>query len=296
MVQMIMKASTAILTAAIVSTHSILCHGFSPAHPLYATRSSTKDQSVLAMSMRPTYDDLTQKVKSALNLQATDFTQTYNAQQWQAGNTMGTADWWTETSPQYLTGVSTCTRVNTDGTNEQCMINIWLGPSYDIPNLLMTFGEQASGRYAVTLDYVIRGATPIGSDPQYIETYYGPNVQQAWNMAYSQAGVTALSPSSAFESRVLDSPVKIAVGGLSKDVADALVRGHVDRLLGWVQNAQPVAARLRGSFNLRDDKLRQYYFRGKLAENVAEFGPDLGKTIAAVQTGPTAEAYVGGGS
>jgi hypothetical protein len=48
--------------------------------------------------------------------------------------------------------------------------------------------------------------------------------------------------------------------------------------------------------NLRDDKLRQFFYRGELNKNIKEFGDSLGPTIAAVNTGPTAEAYVGGGS
>lgn len=86
------------------------------------------------------------------------------------------------------------------------------------------------------------------------------------------------------------------MNGLDETTTIELVQGHVDRLLSWLDQAQPIAARLRGSFNLRDDKLRQYYFRGQMQEQVALLGADLGKVVAAANTGPTAEAYVGGGS
>jgi outer membrane protein TolC len=89
------------------------------------------------------------------------------------------------------------------------------------------------------------------------------------------------------------------VTGLTAAQAEQIVVAHADRFLGWVATAaaaQPIAARLRGSFNLRDDKLRQFYYRGQVGKQVAALGPDLGMTVAAVNTGPTAEAYVGGGS
>ena len=62
------------------------------------------------------------------------------------------------------------------------------------------------------------------------------------------------------------------------------------------QDCQPIAARLRGGFNARDDKLRQYFYRGKVEEYTALFGEEEGRTMAAISTGPISEAYVGGGS
>jgi hypothetical protein len=153
---------------------------------------------------------------------------------------------------------------------------------------------MGGGQCAVAADYVVRGGTPLGSDPQYIDQFYGPPVQQAWNAAY-QTG-QAMTPSPAFELRVLDSPAKISVAGLDIATATQLVTEHVDRFLQWLQTAQPVPARSRGSMNLRDDKLRQYFYRGQVTEKVMEFGNEAGPTLAAVYTGPTAEAYVGGGS
>ena len=64
----------------------------------------------------------------------------------------------------------------------------------------------------------------------------------------------------------------------------------------WVDEAQPIPARSRGSMNLRDDKLRQYFYRGEVTRCVKELGDDLGSVVAAGNTGPTAESYVGGGS
>jgi len=247
--------------------------------------------------MKSTYDEVTSKVYQTLGLQVTDFTQTFNAQTWSdpTSGVNGAADWLSEANPKFLTGVSYCSRVG-GNAGEVFTLNIWMGPSYDVPNMLLEFGQKPDGTYAVTADYVMRGSTPIGSDPQMMECYYGPSTIDAWNRAYSSAGATPLGPALAFESRLLDSPAKIAVGNIGQADADAVVKNHVDTFLGWLEGAQQVPARSRGSFNLRDDKIRQYFYKGEYNKNVAEFGEQLGGVVAAVNTGPTAEAYVGGGS
>jgi hypothetical protein len=160
----------------------------------------------------------------------------------------------------------------------------------------MTFGEESNGRYAVTADYVARGDTPIGSNPQYINMFYGEDVTTTWTSAYNTEGSQPLAPQGSFEERLLASPARIAVGGLSRDVADRIVSNHLDRFLAWVDAAEPIPARSRGSMNLRDDKLRQFFYRGELTRCVKDLGNNLGSVVAAGNTGPTAESYVGGGS
>ena len=169
-----------------------------------------------------------------------------------------------------------------------------MGPSYDVPNMLLTFGEDTPGSYSVVADYVARGSTPMGSDPSYIESFYGEDVTSAWTKAYSLG--TALPPAAEFMGRMLNSPAHVAVTGLTKADAASLVQEHINRFLAWVDAAQPIPARSRGAMNLRDDKLRQFFYQSQLAKCTAEFGPGMGPTIAAVTNGPTAEAYVGGGS
>lgn len=255
-------------------------------------------RSALSMSMRPTIEALCSKVVDKLGLQGTDFTESYNVNTWSCPTTgiSGTCNWLSEASPRYLTGVSLCTRANGDGTNEQLTVNIWMGPSYEVPHLLMTFGEESNGRYAVTADYVARGDTPIGSNPQYINMFYGEDVTTTWTSAYNTEGSQPLAPQGSFEERLLASPARIAVGGLSRDVADRIVSNHLDRFLAWVDAAEPIPARSRGSMNLRDDKLRQFFYRGELTRCVKDLGNNLGSVVAAGNTGPTAESYVGGGS
>lgn len=249
------------------------------------------------MSLKPTYDTLSAKVVEKLGLKETDFTETFEGKTWTCPTTgaTGTAEWMDEESPKFLTGVTLATRQ--EGTDEQLTLNVWMGPSYDVPHMLLTFGEQAgSGKYAVTADYVTRGDTPIGSDPRYIENYYGEDVLSAWSSAYALEGVSELPSPSSFDTRLLHSPVRVSLGGLEKADAESFVTAHADRFLGWLDEAEPIPARSRGSMNLRDDKLRQYFFRGEVQTAMAAFGGDLGLTVGAVNTGPTAEAYVGGGS
>jgi hypothetical protein len=247
------------------------------------------------MSLQPLYDTLSSKVSAQLGLQATDFCETFEAATWQSdtAGVQGTAAWLSEASPQYLTGVSTCTRIQ--GSSEELTINVWMGPSYDIPHMLLTFGGNDDGStYHVSADYVPRGASTMGSDPQYMQAYYNEQVLDAWTAA--AAAGTPLPPAAQFELRVIDSPAKIAVTGLTLAQAEQMAVEHTDRFLGWVTAAQILPARLRGSFNLRDDKLRQFYYRGQVGKQVAALGQELGQIVAAVNTGPTAEAYVGGGS
>lgn len=273
-------------------------HAFVAKAPLTAwkTRALSSQQTTqLSMSLQPLYDTLSAKVSVQLGLQETDFCETFEAATWQSSDNgvQGTAAWLSETSPQFLTGVSTCTRV--EGPAEELTINVWMGPSYDIPHMLLTFGKNAVGDdYHVSADYVPRGANVMGSDPQYMQAYYNEQVLDAWTAA--AAAGTPLAPAAEFALRVIDSPAKIAVTGLTAVQAADIATAHAERFLGWVAASQQVPARLRGSFNLRDDKLRQFYYRGQLGKQVAALGQDLGQVVAAVNTGPTAEAYVGGGS
>lgn len=266
--------------------------------PAYNVKSLQKIKvPPLRISLKETYDELRTSISNKFDLQTTDFTETYECQTWSKGDTKGTADWLQEASPQFLTGASFYTKSNSQFSSEEYTINIWMGPSYDVPNMLLTFGEVAPNNYFVTSDFVVRGSVPFGSDPQYVEKYYSSSVTQAWKSAYSNPDVVPMhSELSTLESRILFSPARISVSNLNQEVSIDMINTHVSTFLSFLDTAQPIAARLRGSFNLRDDKLRQFYFSGELVKNQHEFGEDLGRNIAASNTGPLAEAYVGGGS
>jgi hypothetical protein len=270
---------------------------FLPQHAGRMETTSSASSSSLKMSMKPVYDNLVNQVNGQLGLQSTDFTSVYETQSWADGGSSGTAEWLAEASPQFLTGVNQCTRMNNG--KEELTLNVWVGPSYDVPHMLLTFGEESagSGRYHLMADYVPRGMTPIGSDPQYMEAYYGADVSDACARLAGSPGAAPLAAPSSMYSRILTSPARMAMNGLSMQDAEAAAAAHVQRFLGWMGSTQPLMARLRGSFNSRDDKLRQFYFRGEMEQNSALLSnADVARNVAMAHTGPISEAYVGGGS
>jgi hypothetical protein len=249
--------------------------------------------STCLYSFRALHDELCSMVGSRFGLQRTDFCDVVGGSNWQDPNSgaSGSATWWSESSPNFLTGVTTATMQR--GSEELYTINIWMGPSYDVPHLLLSFGTSK-----LIADYVPRGGNVLGSDPQYLSMYFeNPDVQSAYTQAYFSGASQPLLPPPELETRLLFSPSRIAVSGLSSETVTSLARQHVTRFLSWVDQSQPIPARSRGAFNLRDDKLRQYYFRGQVQQQIRESNnADLGRMIAASITGPVAEAYVGGGS
>ncbi|GMI36167.1 hypothetical protein TrCOL_g3776 [Triparma columacea] len=230
-------------------------------------------------SLKGLQDSLWSKINARTPLKDTDFASAFGASEY--------GQFYDEVSPQYLTGVTKYTIGSTHS------LDCWMGPSNDIPNSLLSFGEDEDGTFSLTCDMVTRGSTPIGSDPQMIEKYYAPAM--AWASAASSQG-KPLPPPTSFNSRVVSSPLRVSVGGLSFENVETLANEHVDRWCSYVEDCQPIAARLRGGFNARDDKLRQYFYRGKVEEYTALFGEEEGRTMAAISTGPISEAYVGGGS
>ena len=175
-----------------------------------------------------------------------------------------------------------------------------MGPSYDVPHLLLSMGKKQQGCYTLVADYVPRGMTPLGSDPQYLEKYYGDDVDGWRNKVCAGAKEFSSPRSSTMAARLVQSlsPARVSVVLDSKEMVEEAATEHVDRFLKWLlqESSSPIVARLRGSFNSRDDKLRQFYYRGELAKNIAELGKDLGTRVAVANTGPISEAYVGGGS
>jgi hypothetical protein len=82
-------------------------------------------------------------------------------------------------------------------------------------------------------------------------------------------GAAPLAAPSSMYSRILTSPARMAMNSLSMQDAEAAAAAQSQRFLGWMGSTQPLMARLRGSFNSRDDKLRQFYFRGEMEHNSA---------------------------
>lgn len=246
------------------------------------------------MSLQPTYNNLKTQLITQLGLQETDFTQTYDCKTWSSGAASGTTDWMQESNPKYLTGATFCTKQSDKG--EEYTINVWMGPSFDTPNIVLTFGNTANNEYYIVADTIPRGATPLGSDPQYMEQYFSSQSIASWTKHYTTPNLFALPPPSPFNLRLLASPNRIALINLQESDATQILNEKVNTFCGWLDGATPIAARSRGSFNMRDDKLRQFYYQGITELMVGEFGEEMGRSLGASYTGPVAEAYVGGGS
>jgi hypothetical protein len=88
------------------------------------------------------------------------------------------------------------------------------------------------------------------------------------------------------ELRVIDSPAKIAVTGLTAAQAEQIVVAHADRFLGWWRQRQRLTIAAR---RLRDRSICVTtscgrITVGKLVSKSRPWGPDLGMTVAAVNT------------
>lgn len=98
--------------------------------------------------------------------------------------------------------------------------------------------------------------------------------------------------------RLLNSPVYLSVAGLSLDQAASDSEVFIYRWLDWLTSADKVNARQLGDIYTRDDKLRQFAFKGNCASADMIVGARAGEVINSLGTactGPLAEA-VGGGS
>ena len=239
-------------------------------------------------------------VNADLGLKLTDFTEVYGAKSWSAEGWSGTTEWYDEAKGSKLTGVSKNAVTGASNGAFSRTLNIWMGPGYMLPHLLLTVGGEASGGHYVVADYVARGPTPLGSDQSYLDTYFAAkDVLDAFDSALKLPGAVPLPPPSSFFSRLLRSPVAVAVGGLSAADANTIATGnvsvvgqcrhwtmsltltciyslysfpaHVTRWLAWLKDAKAVEARQRGAINTRDDKQRQFFYRAAVTERYAFF-------------------------
>lgn len=241
-----------------------------------------------ASTISSLHESLFLKANDYFHLKLTGNNPEYN--KWSFDGSFGIAEWWDETSGSKLTGVSKNKAENDE--NILCTLNIWCGPAYNTPHLLLSFGSDKDSIF-IRSDYVNRGPTPLGSDDRVLEKFYNSNVQKWYNSIMVADGVTALKPLN-FGSRLLhNSPVAIAATGLDIDLLTSSCNTFVDTWLDWVTHEEQNNPRTRGGFNLRDDKLRSFAYSAARSE-IAPFTNDIG--LAGGWTGPISEAYVGGGS
>jgi hypothetical protein len=233
-------------------------------------------------------------VSEKFGLKVTDFAEYQGVDKWSTGDWTGECEWSDETTGSKLTGVSRYSSLNNIIGKASYSLDGWMGPSLINPHMLLSFGVDPSSYEGLSLsiDYLARGPTPIGSDNTYMEMYYSDNT---YDKIASLPTAKHLSPVSSLGSRLLRSPQQLSVSGLSLDQVTEFATNHVE---GWVKasfEAEQVQPRQRGAINNRDDKLRQYFYQG-FGAALQGRGCDIWRKLAAGSTGPLAEAYVGGGS
>ena len=136
-------------------------------------------------------------------LKSTDFGEQYNVNTWSSGALTGSVQWWDEAKGSKLTGVSTYSYHDSADLNTSHNINIWMGPTYLVPNLLLNFGYNKDG-YFITSDYISRGPYPIGSDTNYLDNYFSTKYLAAYYDEISkQPGAIHYPPSPSFAARLV---------------------------------------------------------------------------------------------
>mmetsp|Transcript_24522 Transcript_24522/g.40884 ORF Transcript_24522/g.40884 Transcript_24522/m.40884 type:complete len:292 (-) Transcript_24522:28-903(-) len=239
-------------------------------------------------------------ISEQLGLKTTDYAAYQGVDKWTDGDFSGEAEWCDESMGSKLTGVSRYSIVNGATGFAKYSIDGWMGPSLMNPHMLLNFGCDPSmyDGFSLTMDMMPRGPTPIGSDNNYMDNYYSAEAAAMYDRISTTPDVYHMAPPVSLAGRLVRSPLYVSVVGLSLDDVANYATAHVE---GWIAdsfNAQPVEARQRGAINMRDDKLRQYFYQGSVAEYAQLLGgnSDLVLRLGAGSTGPLAEAYVGGGS
>jgi hypothetical protein len=154
--------------------------------------------------------------------------------------------------------------------------------------MFLTIGfDEGSGMTTLETDYFPRGPNPLGSDPRYIEMYYDDIFSN------ERLSFEYLPPPPSFYARLLQSPAYLSIAGLGLGDVEGLATTHVDRWLSWMTEPATVDSRQKASYNTRDDKLRQFSYRSKYELYMQHFDSKFALQLAAANTGPVAEAYVG---
>ena len=117
---------------------------------------------------------LFEAVNVELGLKLTDFTDVYQAKSWKEGDYSGTCEWYDEAKGSKLTGVSKNT-VSGPGGYFTKSLNVWMGPGYLVPHMMLTVGEDPAshGGVSVVADLIPRGQFWLGGDQSYLEVPYG---------------------------------------------------------------------------------------------------------------------------
>jgi len=124
-------------------------------------------------------------VNAEFGLKLTDFTEVYQAKSWKEGDWSGTCEWHDETKGSKLTGVSKNGVTGPNGYFSRTL-NIWMGPGFLVPHLLLTVGADPAKHtgMSVIADYVPRGPFPLGSDQTYLDQHFSSKDVLDWYDRY----------------------------------------------------------------------------------------------------------------
>ena len=166
---------------------------------LHSTSNNNFDRESLE-TLRETYF---KEVNDFFSLKPTDFSEQYNVKSWSSGSLTGSIQWWDELKGSKLTGVSDYSYHDSVDKSSSYHINIWMGPTYLVPNLVLNFGYNKDG-YFITSDYIARGPYPIGSDTNYLDNFYSAKHLTAYyDEIFKQSGVIHYPPSPSFAGRLV---------------------------------------------------------------------------------------------
>ena len=112
----------------------------------------------------------------------------YQAKSWKEGDWSGTCEWHDETKGSKLTGVSKNGVTGPNGYFSRTL-NIWMGPGFLVPHLLLTVGADPAKHtgMSVIADFVPRGPFPLGSDQTYLDQHFSSKDVLEWYDRYVQS-------------------------------------------------------------------------------------------------------------
>mmetsp|Transcript_30492 Transcript_30492/g.40284 ORF Transcript_30492/g.40284 Transcript_30492/m.40284 type:complete len:292 (+) Transcript_30492:55-930(+) len=188
--------------------------------------------------------------------------------------------------------VSVFTTAKKDGSETTYNIEGWVMPMYDVPHLKISVSQCAES-LDLYMDYIAK--EDIAYSKEYLEQYYTGDVVNWWNTVMA-GGVTENPSKLDIFARVLESPLKISVKLDGSSQSLALLQSSTDefvsRWLSWLNAAQEIPRVRRGTVFSRDNTLRRINWQ-VLAGEMGPIAGENAKSLAAAQSGPGNEQYVG---
>jgi len=211
---------------------------------------------------------------------------------WNVNGMSGTVQGYNGKKADY---VSVYTDKNEDGSFSTFNIDGWVMPMFDVPHLKLSL-SQKGGELNVFLDYIAK--EDLSYSKEYLAQYYTRDAVSWWSRTMSNSLVKENPSDTNIFCRVLQSPLKVSFSVCDSKEAIAFVESVIDefveRWLGWLDEATEIPRVRRGTIFSRDNTIRRINWQVLAEKNRDVFAEDsLAKKIAAAQSGPGNEQYVG---